>query len=250
MKNLSFTSSERSAILWLSAAYTIFLIFWHLFSEEISVGIVINHAIFFFAGILVCIFLHEISHKIAAEKIGYEAQVAQFGEGIVGTILIAFYSFGRVPILSANSLELESDPRKRLDKRRKYDNPQQQAVIAAAGIVGSIIAITLMRTLGSATGSELFFTVQFGASLHAVYSLIPFELLTIIKLRVVQDMKSLTPGDGLYIIRFSHIAYTFALGFTLIFASLSLIQAPSTLILSIVLTVLVVTSMNYVLKKS
>lgn len=234
MKNLDFNSHERSAIIWLAATFSILLIFWELFGEEITTGIIIQHAIFFFAAMIVAIFLHEIGHKIAAEYVGYTAQVKRFTGGLIASTIIAFYTFARIPLITPNLLELDADPRRRLDKRRMYDNPTQQAIIAGAGILGSIVAITLMRVLAELTGYSLFTTAQFGASLHAVYSLVPFELLAFFKLRVTKDIGQLTPSDGLHLFRYSQFAWMFAFVFAIAFSIISFIQGLPTLLFALV----------------
>lgn len=249
MKSFSFDSQEQSAIIWLSIAFTILLIFWHLFGEEISALIILTHAIFFFAAMLVAVFLHEVGHKLAAKQIGYRARTIRFTGGLIASIILAFYTFARIPIITPNLLALDADPRKRLDRRRTYDNPTQQAIIAASGVLGSLIAITLMRALAVLTGYELFITAQFGAALHAVYSLIPFELLAIIKLKFVNNLKPITPSDGLYIIRASYLAWGSIFSFTVFFAVLSFIPGVATLLLAIGLMVVTVFAYKHLLKK-
>ena len=249
MKNLDFSSQERSAILWLAATFTILLIFWELFREEITTAIIIQHAVFFFATMLVAIFLHEIGHKIAAEYVGYTAEAKRFTGGLIASTIIAFYTFARIPIITPNLLELDADPRRRLDKRRMYDNPSQQAIIAGAGILGSIVAITLMRVLAELTGYTLFSTAQFGVSLHAVFSLVPFELLAFFKLRVTKDIGQLAPSDGLHIFRYSQFAWIFAFVFAIVFSIISFIQGVPTLLFSLAIATIGVLVYKNLVKK-
>ena len=248
MNNFTFDKKEQQAVLWLALAYTILLIFWQLFGKEINAAIIVNHAIFFFAAMLVAIFLHEVGHKIAAEHLGYHARVTLFTKGIIGSIIVAFYTFARVPIITGNLLSLDADPRRRLHRRRKYDNPTQQGIIAVGGVMGSIIAILLFRALAELTGYNLFLTAQFGASLHAIFSLVPFELLAIIKLRYSKTLNEITPSDGLYLLRASFPAWLFVFSFTLFFSVLANSQITSIFLLATLLAAAAIGLYTYVIK--
>ncbi len=236
MKQFTFDTDEWSAIAILAGVVTIFLIFVELFRKEISVSIVLSFGIFFFISIFFVVFMHELGHKITAEYLGYAARIQLFKGGLIASIIITFYAFGRIPFITPNQLQLDAIPKKRLSKKFRYDNPSQQAYIATAGIIGSVLAISVLRILYEVTQYEPFMTVIYGALVHAVYGLIPIEFIAVLKLRFFNKIQSdIIPSDGLYIIRYSLILWVFLLSFILIYGFLIQLLTTGGLVASLLL---------------
>ena len=219
--SLNFSKAERAPILWQALLLTFALIFWTYYQEILIAADVIAHAAIFFASALIIVIIHEAGHKIAAEQVGYTATITSFKEGIVASIIAIFASFGRFPLIVANPVELDADPRKRLGSHRQYENPTQYAFIAFSGTIASSFSIIGFQFIFQLTGNELFALISLAAAIHAINALIPWELASILVLRVKRSIPQITPGDGLLIMRWHVIAWFAAIIYISAFALLS-----------------------------
>ena len=244
--NFSFYKQERAPIIWQSLLITTILIFWQYYGEEIRTQELLTQTILYFVCALIIVLIHETGHKVAAEKLGYSAQVSQFTAGIAASAIIIFYSFARIPLLIANPLELDADPRKRLGKRRQYENRKELALIAMAGTIASTISITLFYTLHILTGIPELAAVALVAGIHAISSLVPWELAAIFILRFKKSIPEILPGDGLLLLRWDVKAWFSTLIFITLFFVLNILYVHAAFIIALALTAVVF--MVYVIK--
>lgn len=165
-------------------------------------------------GMIICIFIHEWGHKIAAQMIGYTTNIESYYPGQVLGVILAVATFGAFPFFTPNTADLEAVPSARMMKHRKYENFLQMAFIAATGIIFTAVIATLLRGAYIATGSELIRVLLLGNILLMVYSLVPFELLSIGLLRFQQKIEQIPESDGLYILHYSVPAFVGAIAFS------------------------------------
>ncbi|MFT4250664.1 MAG: hypothetical protein ACMXYD_04860 [Candidatus Woesearchaeota archaeon] len=244
--NFSFYKQERAPIIWQSLLLTTILIFWKYYGEQIQTQDLITTTILFFLCSLIVVLIHETGHKITAEKLGYSAQVSQFTAGIAASAILIFYSFARIPLIIANPLEIDADPRKRLGKRRQFENRKEMGFIAIGGIVASAISITFFYTLQTITGIQDLSAVAIIAGIHAISSLIPWELAAIGVLRFKKRIPDMLPGDGLLLLRWDVKAWLSTLTFITIFFVLSVLGVHAAFIIALALTA--VAFIGYVIK--
>ena len=178
-------------------------------------------------GMIISVYIHEVGHKFIAYRIGYRTNVEGYYPGQVIGVVLAIFTFGFVQFFTPNTADLEALPEKRIHKHRRYENPKQQAFIAASGILFSAVFATVLHGAYLVTSAELLRQLMIGNILIMVYSLIPFELLGLYMLRISQSIEQLPQSDGLYIFQYSPVAYMTAASFSLF---LSLLLAFTTAI--------------------
>lgn len=243
--NLGFDKQERNAIYALTVVIALLLTFWELFGEAVTVATFLGYIVFFLAAALVAVFLHELGHKIAAHFVGYHARIESTTNGLLASAAVITLSFARIPVFTPNRLSLDADPRRRMTKTRSYDNPAQQAYVAIGGTIGSIVAITLLRALAEITGYVPFATAQWGVVLHALYSMIPFELISVLKLKYFTTLDETVPSDGMHVIRSSTPLWIFIFMFIIFFAGIANIPGTSGFALSALLAAMTTVAYAY-----
>ena len=92
-----------------------------------------------------------------------------------------------------------------------------------------------MRALGEITGYQPFFVAQTGAALHALYSMVPFELLSVFTLKFRRAIASTTPSDGMHILRSSAGLWIFVTAFVFFFWLIANLPGTTGFVLSVLL---------------
>lgn len=217
---MDFTREERTAILSLGAVAGFIIGFDTLVSVSGSVISIdattgLLTLLVLMVGMIASVFWHEMGHKIAARWTGYYTHISTYPAGMVLGAALAIFTFGLVQFFSPNVTDLEANPRARIAKHRKYENWKQQAFIAGAGVFATGLFAVLMQGMYLFTGTELFRTLLLGNIWLMVYSLVPFELLNLWQLKLVQGIEQLPQSDGLYLLHYSKYAYVFTTTFVI-----------------------------------
>jgi hypothetical protein len=174
---------------------------------------------------IVSIFVHEWGHKFAAGLIGYTTNIESYYPGQVLGIILSVLSFGNIPFFTPNTADLEAIPSARMTKHRKYENFAQMAFIAGTGILVTAVLATLLRGAYIASGSKLIWDLMLGNILLMVYSLVPFELLSVGLLRFQQKIEQIPESDGLYILHFSFVAFVGVIAFSIVLGGILLVTS-------------------------
>lgn len=161
-------------------------------------------------GMIISVFIHEGSHKFFAERIGYRTNIETYYPGQVIGVVLAVFSFGYITFFTPNTTDLEANPLARVHKHRKYENFRQQAFISIFGIFMTGILATILHGAWILTSSPLLKDLMMGNIWLMVYSLVPFELLSLLLLRFQQKVDQLPQSDGIYIFHYS-ITVSFAI---------------------------------------
>lgn len=167
-------------------------------------------------GMMVSVFIHEGAHKFFARKIGYYTHTESYKPGQIVGVVIALFTFGWIQFFTPNTADLEANPQERIHKHRKFENFKQQAFIAASGILITGVWATLLHGAYLASHSQLLRDIMLGNIWLMVYSLIPFELLGFYFYKFTGNIGQLPESDGLYILHYSLVAYTFAATFAVV----------------------------------
>jgi hypothetical protein len=171
-------------------------------------------------GMIFSVYVHESAHKYAAKSIGYFTHITSYSWGLVVGGALSLFSFGWIQFFTPNACDLEADPRARIAKFRKYENWKQEAFIAGFGLLASALLAILFHFVYAFTELEIIRTLMLGNLLLLIYSLIPFELLTLYNLRFMQKIDQLPQSDGLYLLHYSLFAWVFFSVFALVLAVL------------------------------
>jgi len=217
---MDFTREERNAVVALGTAAGFIIGFDTLVSVSGSV-VSIDYTtglltmIVLIMGMIASVFWHEAAHKLAARWTGYYTHIATYPAGLVLGVALAIFTFGWVQFFTPNVADLEANPRARIAKHRKYENWKQQAFIAAAGVFATGLFAAVLQGMYLFTGTELFRTLLLGNIWLMVYSLVPFELLNLWQLKLMQKIEQLPQSDGLYLLHYSKYAYVFVTTFAI-----------------------------------
>lgn len=217
-----FDKSELVTVLVFTLIFTFVLTLRGFFEADVNAAEQLGTMLLVFMGMLIAVFMHEAGHKFVASKMGYATHIKLNGIGLVITAFVSLYSFGLLTLITPNLLRADARPDLRLNKFYRFENPSHSATIAGGGIVGTTLAIVLFNTLFQITGADVFSTIVFGAVLHGVYSLIPFELIPILQLKFFSKIEGIYPGDALHLWWASTWFYVFALVFMVVFGLLAL----------------------------
>jgi hypothetical protein len=226
---MAFSSDELKAVIVLGMVSGLIVSFRDLLSYSEGHVIVttegLSIAVLGMLGMIISVFIHEWGHKIAAGAIGYVTNIESYYPGQVLGVILAVFSFGNLPFFTPNTADLEAVPSSRMSKHRKFENFRQQAFIACSGIIFTAILATLLRGAYIASGSELLWNLMLGNMLLMVYSLVPFELLSLGLLRFQQKIDELPESDGLYIMHYSLVAFMAAVVFSVVLGGILLVTA-------------------------
>jgi hypothetical protein len=167
-------------------------------------------------GMVVSVFIHEAAHKLVARGMGYYTHIEGYYPGQIIGIVIAIFTFGLVQFYTPNTADLEASPQARMHKHRKYENPKQQAIIAASGILATGLFATFLHGAFIFSGEPTVLrNIIIGNVWLMIYSLIPFELLSFYFLRFMHTIQQIPESDGLYLLHYSVTAYVTAATFAL-----------------------------------
>lgn len=247
-KTLHFEKSERLPILLLSAILTLAAFLLKFYGETIDSQVMLPTTILYLAISIFIVLFHEFGHKYVASKIGYEVQVILSKASTIASTVVLMLSFARIPLIIGNPIEIDANPRARLGKHRAYDNPKQQAFIAFGGTLGSTIAIAILGVLYNFTGITEFYEMMYIAGLHAVSSLVPWELASILTLKVQTSLQKMHASDGLMIMRYNIIAWIFAISYIISFVMLSLAGTEATFISALIFGAIVSAAYSFFLE--
>jgi hypothetical protein len=167
-------------------------------------------------GMIISVFIHEWGHKYFAHRIGYATHTEAYAPGQIVGVVIAIFSFGWLQFFTPNTADLEAIPERRMHRHRVYENPRQQAFIAASGLIVTAVWASLLHGAWLLTDSPLVRDIMLGNIWIMIYSLIPLELFSLYALRHQRSIEQVPQGDGLYLLHYSLPAYTFAAAFVII----------------------------------
>ncbi len=236
---LSFNDSEIKAVFLLAISFSFILTFNMWGSEIFDFTQGMFNFLTVSLGMLIAVFLHELGHKVVAAKEGYESLIVANKAGILFSLFIVFYSRGLIPFITPNFLDTDARADKRIHRFARYDNPRQNTYIVVGGLLASVLMIAFFNILHEVTGFVLFKTMVLGVVLHAVYSLIPFEILSLLQLKILSSARKLRPSDGMHLLWDNFYFWLFALLFMIIYGLLSLLSGWVSLVLSLLLTIIV-----------
>jgi len=222
---MEFTRDERKAVLILGVVAGFIIGFDDLVSitgSTLSIDYTkgILTMLILMVGMVVSVYWHEAGHKLAARYTGYYTHITSYPAGIVLGAALAIFTFGWIQFFTPNATDLEANPRARIAKHRKFENWKQEAFVAGAGIFATGLFAAILQGMFIITGTEFFRTLLLGNIWLMLYSLLPFELLNIWQLKLMQSIEQLPQSDGLYLLHYSNYAYVFVTTFALVTAGI------------------------------
>jgi hypothetical protein len=176
-----------------------------------------------FVFVVLFLFIHISAQKLLAIKLGYLATYTYWLNGLFIGLILAFVTYGFVPVLFTGSVIVDTIPRLRLGRFRYGLNYKDLAKISFAGPFANIILLALLKP----------FYVWQGAS--AGFHNFVYDLIWINILLAVFAMLPFKNTSGLNIIVSSRIVYVYCFVFVIGYSLLVLAAGTFSLILSAVL---------------
>ena len=222
----SFSGQEQKEFL-ITAFVTAFILTfrkWGTVTFDAEQGII--NILLAFVLVAIIMFVHISAQKLLALKLGFVATYTYWLNGLFAGLILAFFSYGFVPIILTGTVLIEHHARLRLGRFRYGLNYKDLAKISFAGIFANLLMILLMKPLVQFSGSpalqELATTIIWMNVLIAAYGMLPFK-----------------NTNGLNIFMASRPAYVFCLVLVLIYSFLVLSTGIFSLILAAVLALFV-----------
>lgn len=221
-KYVKFSSKEWKQMLWVTFAVAFVLTFnkWGTVRFDFERGLANLFLAFIFVGIFWIGQLY--LKKVIATKLGYNANYEWSLPGLIITVLIAFLSFGYVPVLLLGTTKIAQNDRRRLGKHRFALN--QKDIFRIHGysyLINYLIILIILAPIYLATQS-LFVDMLIKINLALIF----FPLLPVPK------------NDGLYMFFASRSLYFLVLAFVVIMSLLILWAQIFSFIIALVLALI------------
>lgn len=181
-QHYSFSAQERKELLITAVISGFVLSFrnWGTVTFDPLQG-VFNWLVFSFF-VAVFLFVHVSAQKLFAIKIGYKATYSYWLNGLLIGFVVAFISYGFIPVLLTGTVAIELVPRLRIGRFRYGLNYKDLAKIAFAGPLANILLIIILQPflrhsikVALPELGDFFFTLILINALIALYSLLPFK---------------------------------------------------------------------------
>lgn len=186
---------------------------------------------------LVCLFVHIATQKLISIRMGFSAKYTYSRNGIFVGVLMAFLSYGYIPVLMNGSIELDSITRLRLGRFRYGLNMKDLAKVAFAGPASNIVITLILEPFfaiapAGSSAYDLLMLIVWTNFLIAIYALLPFK-----------------NCSGLHIFIASRGTYVLAFFFVLLFFIFALLTTTFSLIISAVLALVIAITYATIVEK-
>jgi len=97
--------------------------------------------------VLVAVIVHESAHRIAAPNLGYKIEFKPFFFGILGGLILAFMSYGKIIFLAYGSFQMHMSAKHRLGYFRHYLGYFDNGKIAVVGPLANLLAAVIFKSM-------------------------------------------------------------------------------------------------------
>lgn len=193
-KRFKFSRQELIHILITVVVAAFVLSFRKWGGDEFNLSRGLFNLIVTFIIVFVSFMVHFSAQKIMALSKGYESRYKYWLNGILISVILAFFSYGYFPLFFTGSLWYDVVPKLRVGIFRGGVKHKDLGLISFAGPFSNLVIVTLVAPVYLATQSSFFHTIIVVNLLMAVFSLLPIP--TFEKLR---QFKGGTTGLYLFI---------------------------------------------------
>jgi hypothetical protein len=225
---LRFSSAEllRMLATVLVAAFILSFRKWGGETFDLVTGII--NLILSAALVFIFLLVHFAVQKIVALNYGYSSEYKNWHNGFLISLIMAFFSFGFIPLFFTGVLSFEAIPKLRIGTFRGGIMHKHLGIIAVAGPVVNVIIVGLLAPIYIATKNSFVFDMITINLLIALFSMLPIP--TFEKFRQFKGGTT-----GLYLFIASRWAYFLAAGAFLGFALLIWVAKIFSFVIAIIL---------------
>lgn len=98
--------------------------------------------------VVLAVLIHESAHRIAAPNLGYRIEFRPFFFGLLGGLILAFMSYGKVIFLAYGSFFIDMKEKHRLGYFRHYLGYFDNGKIAIFGPLANLVAAMVVKSFG------------------------------------------------------------------------------------------------------
>lgn len=181
--------------------------------------------------------MHVVIQKLSGIFFGIKVEYDKYNLGLLIGMLLSFLSFGYLPLFVTGYLTYTSIPNLRIGKfRATLPKRWECSLIAASGIVASLLITIPLNLLQIVTGAQIIHQLVVISILIALYAMLPIPILQTpnpyqVYMSRMESLEGNLPGFDIF--ASAPVWYFFFLGFVLTFSLLALLFAPSFLLILI-----------------
>jgi len=162
-------------------------------NEQFNLANYLTNMLISLVVVVIAVFIHESAHRIAGPNLGYRIEFKPFFFGLLGGLILAFMSYGKILFLAYGSFFLDMKEKHRLGYFRHYLGYFDNGKVAIVGPLANLVAAMIFK-------SFVFLP-------EAIVS----KLVFINVLFAVTNMLPIPPLDGAHVMYSSRHLYPFAM---------------------------------------
>jgi len=139
----------RKELLWLGVSILVvtFIVGFNDGSKEFNLAAYGTNMFISLIAVIIAVFIHESAHRIVAPNLGYRLEFRPFFFGILGGLILAFMSYGKIMFLAYGSFFLNIKEKHRLGYFRHYLGYFDNGKVAVAGPLANLFAAMVFKGL-------------------------------------------------------------------------------------------------------
>ena len=199
----------RKELMWIGVGILImtFIVGFDDGSETFNIATFSSNMLLSLVVVSIAVIIHESAHRIVAPNMGYKIEFRPFFFGILGGLILAFMSYGKILFLAYGTFFIDIKEKHRLGYFRHYLGYFDNGKIAVVGPLANLFAAMIFKTM-------VFLP-------EAVVS----KLVFINVLFAITNMLPIPPLDGSHVMYASRHLYPFTMAAIIGAAALLLIPA-------------------------
>jgi hypothetical protein len=231
-RRFTFSKKELFWLLITSLVAAFVLTFRKWGGDKFNLGEGISNLITAVILIFIFLMIHFSVQKLVALKLGYVSQYKAWINGLLISLILAFFTYGYLPLFFTGSLLHDIVPKIRMGVFRGGVKHKDLGLIAFAGPFANLLIVGLLAPVYLATESSFIYAAIIINLLMAIYSLLPIP--------TFEKLRQFTGGTtGLYLFIASRWVFVLVFVTVLAFAALILLFQIFSYILAIALGIVV-----------
>ena len=145
----SFYPFTKKELLWigLSVLVVTFIIGFDDGNDVFNIGAYSGNMLITLIATLIAVIIHESAHRIAAPLLGYRVEFKPVFYGLIGGLILAFMSYGKIMFIAYGSFFLDIREKHRLGYFRHYLGYFDNGKVAIAGPLANLFAAMVFKSL-------------------------------------------------------------------------------------------------------
>src|SRR3989338_4999926 len=141
-------------------------------SEQFNLANYLANMLMSLVVVAIAVLIHESAHRIAGPNLGYRIEFRPFFFGILGGLILAFMSYGKVIFLAYGSFLLDMKEKHRLGYFRHYLGYFDNGKVAIVGPLANLLAAFAFRAMDFLPDA-LVAKLVFVNALFVIFNMLP-----------------------------------------------------------------------------